>query len=309
MSINYFKAVASLLFAVLLITVSIRKGLFMTQEKVLPFIEHLVELRKRLIIVVVAVIIGMGIAWNFSNDVLSFIEKPITGKTYLTELKKSVYSEVKKRYPSIYNRYQLDKEMITSVKERRLNYSAPLEPFFVQCKISCIAGFIIVLPIVFYQVWLFIAPGLTFREKKLVVPFVTASTVTFCAGALFFLIIIWPVIINFSLSYEMEGLQSWFNLSAYVNFCLRLILIFGLIFELPVLALLLSRLGFVSYSLLAKNRKYALLASSIVAAFHADLITMFVVMVPLYLMYEISVWVAFFFGKKRNAASNSPEVS
>ena len=274
----------------------------MTQEKVLPFIEHLIELRKRLIIVIVAVVIGMGVAWNFSNDILTFIEKPITGKTYLTEIKKSVYSEVKKRFPALYNRYHLEKEMTTSTKERRLNYSAPLEPFFVQCKISGIAGFIIVLPIVFYQVWLFIAPGLTFKEKRLVVPFVTASTVTFCVGALFFLIIIWPVIINFSLSYEMEGLQSWFNLSAYVNFCLRLILIFGLIFELPVIALLLSRFGLVSYGLLARNRKYALLASAIVAAFHADLITMFVIMVPLYLMYEVSVWVAFLFGKKKPAA-------
>ena len=271
----------------------------MTQEKVLPFIEHLVELRKRLIVIVVAVVIGMGFAWNFSTDILSFIEKPITGKTYLTDIKKKVYAEVKQRYPSIYNRYQLDKEMTTTVKDRRLNYSAPLEPFFVQCKISCIAGFIIVLPIVFYQIWLFIAPGLTFKEKRLVVPFVTASTVTFCVGALFFLIIIWPVIINFSLSYELEGLQSWFNLSAYVNFCLRLILIFGLIFELPVITLLLARLGFVSYQLLARNRKYALLASSIIAAFHADLITMFVIMMPLYFMYEVSVWVAFFFGKKR----------
>jgi sec-independent protein translocase protein TatC len=261
--------------------------------------EHLVELRKRLIVIVAAVVIGMGVAWNFSNDLLSFIEKPITGKTYLTDIKKSVYSEVKVRFPALYNRYQLEKEMTSTVKERRLNYSAPLEPFFVQCKISCIAGFIIVLPIVFYQVWLFIAPGLTFREKKLVVPFVTASTFTFCIGALFFLLIIWPVIINFSLSYEMEGLQSWFNLSAYVNFCLRLILLFGLIFELPVIALLLSRLGLVSYEFLAKNRKFALLASSIVAAFHADLITMFVVMIPLYLMYEVSVWVAFFFGKKK----------
>jgi sec-independent protein translocase protein TatC len=275
----------------------------MSQEKVLPFIEHLVELRKRLIIVVVAVVIGMGIAWNYSTDILAFIEKPITGKTYLTELKKSVYAEVKQRYPSIYNRYQLEKEMTTTVKDRRLNYSAPLEPFFVQCKISCIAGFIIVLPIVFYQIWLFIAPGLTFKEKRLVVPFVTASTVTFCAGALFFLIIIWPVIINFSLSYELEGLQSWFNLSAYVNFCLRLILIFGLIFELPVITLLLARLGFVSYQLLARNRKYALLASSIVAAFHADLITMFVIMVPLYLMYEISIWVVLILGGKRKAES------
>lgn len=272
----------------------------MTQEKVLPFLEHLVELRKRLIVIFVALVIGMGVSWNFSTDLLSFIEKPLTGKTYLTEIKKDVYAKVKERFPALYNHYKLDKEVLETVRERKLNYSAPLEPFFVQCKISLIAGFIIVLPIVFYQVWLFVAPALTFREKRMVVPFVTAATVTFCVGALFFLIIIWPVIINFSLSYEMEGLQSWFNLSAYVNFCLRLILVFGLIFELPVIALLLSRMGLVSYGLLARNRKYALLASSIIAAFHADLITMFVIMVPLYLMYEISIWVALIFAKKRS---------
>ncbi len=121
---------------------------------------------------------------------------------------------------------------------------------------------------------------------------------------MFFLIIIWPVIINFSLSYEAEGLQSWFNISAYVNFCLRLILVFGLIFELPVLTLLLARFGIVSYKFLAPKRKYALLASAIVAAFHADLITMFVIMIPLYLMYEISIWVALIFGKKKVVINN-----
>ncbi len=274
----------------------------MTQEKVLPFIEHLVELRKRLIIIFIALVVGMGISWNYSTDVLSFIEKPLTGKTYLTEIKKNVYAEVKVRFPALYNHYKLDREITENSKERRLNYSAPLEPFFVQCKISLIAGFIIVLPIIFYQVWLFIAPAMTFREKRMVVPFVTSATVTFCLGALFFLIVIWPVIINFSLSYEMEGLQSWFNLSAYVNFCLRLILVFGLIFELPVIALLLARMGLINYGLLARNRKYALLASSIVSAFHADLITMFVIMIPLYLMYEISIWVALIFGKKKVVA-------
>jgi sec-independent protein translocase protein TatC len=80
---------------------------------------------------------------------------------------------------------------------------------------------------------------------------------------------------------------------------MRLILVFGLIFELPVLTLLLARFGIVSYAFLSTKRKYALLASAIVASFHADLITMFVIMVPLYLMYEISVWVALIFGKKR----------
>ncbi len=275
----------------------------MSNEKVLPFVEHLVELRKRLIVCVVAVVIGMGVAWNFSPDLLTFVEKPLTGKTYLTDLKKLVYQKVKERYPVLYDHYKLDKDLTTTVKERQLNYSAPLEPFFIQCKISVIAGFILVLPVVFYQVWLFIAPGLTRKEKRLVLPFVTVSSISFCVGALFFLLFIWPVIINFSLSYEAEGLRSWFNLSAYINFCLRLILIFGLIFELPVISLLLSRLGVVSYRLLARNRKYALLASAIIAAFHADLITMFVIMVPLYSMYEVSIWIALIFGKKKPAAA------
>lgn len=274
----------------------------MTEEKVLPFIEHLVELRKRLMIIVIAVVIGMGVAWNFSTDVLNFIEKPLTGRTYLTDIKKDVYLKVKDLAPSLYTRYKLEQEINAPVKKHPLNYSAPLEPFFIQCKISMLAGFILVLPIVFHQLWLFIAPGLTRKERHLVVPFVTAASLTFCVGAMFFLIVIWPVIINFSLSYEAEGLQSWFNISAYVNFCLRLILVFGLIFELPVLTLLLTRFGIVSYAFLAPKRKYALLASSIIAAFHADLITMFVIMVPLYLMYEVSVWVSLIFGKKRPVA-------
>jgi sec-independent protein translocase protein TatC len=274
----------------------------MSNEKVLPFVEHLIELRKRLIVCVVAIVIGMGVAWNFSPDLLNFVERPLTGKTYLTDLKKLVYQQVKERYPVLYERYKLDKDLTTTVKERQLNYSAPLEPFFIQCKISVIAGFILVLPIVFYQVWLFIAPGLTRKEKRLVLPFVTVSSLSFCVGALFFLLFIWPVIINFSLSYEAEGLRSWFNLSAYINFCLRLILVFGLIFELPVISLLLSRLGVVTYRFLARNRKYALLASAVIAAFHADLITMFVIMVPLYSMYEVSIWVALIFGKKKPAA-------
>ncbi len=271
----------------------------MSEEKVIPFIEHLVELRKRLVVIVIAVVIGMGVAWNFSGELLKFIEKPLTGKTYLTEIKKDVYLKVKELAPSMYIRYKLDQEINAPQKQHPLNYSAPLEPFFIQCKISMLAGFVMVLPVVFYQVWLFIAPGLTRRERRMVVPFVIASTLTFCIGAMFFLVIIWPVIINFSLSYEAEGLQSWFNISAYVNFCLRLILLFGLIFELPVLTLILARFGIVTYQFLAPKRKYALLASSIISAFHADLITMFVIMIPLYLMYEISVWVALIFGKKK----------
>jgi len=271
----------------------------MAEVKPLPFIEHLVELRKRLIIVAIAVVIGMGVAWNFSGVIMECVERPLTGRTYLTEIKKAVYLKVKERAPALYGRLKLEQDLAAPPKKHLLNYSAPLEPFFVQCKISMLAGFVLVLPIVFHQVWQFVAPGLTRKERRMVVPFVASATFAFCAGATFFLVAIWPVIINFSLSYEAEGLQSWFNISAYVNFCLRLILIFGLIFELPLLTLILSRFGLVSYRILAPKRKYALLASAVVAAFHADLITMFVIMVPMYLMYEISIWVAYIFGRKR----------
>ena len=271
----------------------------MSEQKVLPFLEHLVELRKRIIIIFVAVVIGMGISWNISTSVLGFVQRPLTGKTYLTDAKKLIYEEVRQRYPSLYERFKLDQELNVPAKERKLNYSAPLEPFFIQCKISMLTGFLLALPVVFYQLWLFVSPGLTRKEKKMAAPFVTASTISFCVGAMFFLIVIWPVIINFSISYESEGLQSWFNLSAYINFCLRLILIFGLIFELPILTLLLARFGIVNGPMLGARRKYALLASAIIAAFHADLITMFVIMVPLYLMYEISIWVAYLFARKK----------
>ncbi|ACH39608.1 twin-arginine translocation pathway protein TatC [Citrifermentans bemidjiense Bem] len=271
----------------------------MVQEKVLPFMEHLVELRKRLIVCVVAIVIGMGVAWNFSTDLLKFVEQPLTGKTYLTDIKNSVYEKVKERYPQAYQQFKLGEQHDVAQKPRMLNYSAPLEPFFVQCKISMLAGMVIVLPVLFHQLWLFVAPGLTRKERRMVVPFVTTASLAFCVGAMFFLVIIWPVIINFSLSYEATGLQSWYNISAYINFCLRLILMFGLIFELPILALLLARFGIINYKMLATRRKYALLASAIVAAFHADLITMFVIMLPLYFMYEVSVWVALLFGKKK----------
>ncbi|HYL80702.1 MAG TPA: twin-arginine translocase subunit TatC, partial [Candidatus Acidoferrum sp.] len=262
------------------------------------------ELRDRLLKCIIALIIGMGLAWNFSGEMLNFVERPLTGHTYLLELKGKVYEAVKQRFPNVYQRYKLGEGLNPVSKEdRRLNYSAPLEPFFVQIKISMIAGCMLALPVVFYHLWMFIAPGLTPKERRWVVPFVTAGTVSFCVGAMFFLIVIWPVIINFSLSYESEGLRSWFNLTAYVNFCLRLITIFGLVFELPVVALILARFGLVNSRFLARQRKFAVLVSAIVAAFHADLVTMAVVWIPLYLMYEISIWVTRIFGRRAPAAA------
>ncbi|HEU0264730.1 MAG TPA: twin-arginine translocase subunit TatC [Geobacterales bacterium] len=277
----------------------------MEESRKLSFVEHLIELRRRLTISLVAVTIGMAIGWTLSTQALVIIQRPLSGHTYLTDLKQVSYGWIKQEFPDFYSRYELDKDHGPAVRERKLNYSTPLEPFFIQIKISLILGIILALPVVFYQLWLFVSPGLTRNERRYVIPFVTASTISFCLGVFVFLTFIWPVIINFSLSYEesIAGLQSWFNLSAYVNFCLRLIFLFGFIFEMPVIAFLLARFGMISGRFLASKRRYALLASAIIAAFHADLITMFVVMFALYIMYEVSIWVAYLFARKKEPAA------
>jgi sec-independent protein translocase protein TatC len=270
--------------------------------------EHLAALRKRLIIIVIAVLVGMGVTWNLSDSMLTFMEKPLLGATYLDTVKQKGFLYLKEHFPAIYGRANLEKELNKPQKKHALNYTAPLEPFFVQCKISILSGFVLVLPVIFYQIWAFVSPLIKHKDRRFVLPFVAASSSAFCAGALFFLTTIWPFIINFSLSYETAGLQSWLSLSSYVDFCLRLILLFGLIAELPLVTLLLTRLGVLSYGFLAPKRKYALLLSSVVAAFHSDLVTMFVIMIPLYLMYEVSVWVAFLFGRDdRDDALPEPE--
>jgi sec-independent protein translocase protein TatC len=279
----------------------------MNDGKVMSFIDHLTELRMRLIRCVIALLIGMGVAWNFSTALLSFVERPLTGHTYLSEVKSTVYEVLKQHYPGIYDRYRLGSNgPAVPAEDRKLNYSAPLEPFFVQIKISLIAGAILALPIILQQIWLFVAPGLTQKERRLLFPFVTAGSISFIVGALFFLLVIWPVIINFSLSYETEGLRSWFNLTAYINFCLRLIMIFGLVFELPVVAAILARIGMINARFLARQRKFAVLASALVAAFHADLLTMAVVWIPLYLMYEVSIWIVRVFERRRVAVAPAP---
>lgn len=265
----------------------------------MSLVEHLTELRKRLLWCVFALFVGMGVAWHFAEPILAFLERPLTGHTYLVAVKDDIYEAMKSRFPAMYQRYKLAEHQADSHPEdRKLNYTAPLEPFFVQIKISMIAGAVLALPVILYQLWGFIAPGLTARERRLAAPFITAGTVSFIVGAMFFLLIIWPVIINFSLSYESAGLRSWFSLTAYVNFCLRLLCIFGLVFELPVVATILARLGLVTSHFLAQQRKFAVLASAIVAAFHADLITMFVIWIPLYFMYEVSIWMARLAGKR-----------
>lgn len=254
----------------------------------MPFLEHLQELRKRLIASFIALFIGMMVAWPLVPTVQQFITRPLNEPSVTQKWSYELQTWLVQRYPEVTRRWNLDPKP-PQVNPHKLNYMAPLEPFFVQMKISMITGLALAFPVILYQMWLFFAPALHPHEKKYVYYLLPSATIAFVLGDLFFLQLVWPLIISFSLRYESEFLYSMLNLTSFVNFCLRLLLLFGLIFELPLILIILARVGVVRVEALRRQRKLALLLSAVVAAFHADILTMMAIAIPIYLVYELSI--------------------
>ncbi|MGO9177183.1 MAG: twin-arginine translocase subunit TatC [Desulfobaccales bacterium] len=263
----------------------------------MPFLEHLEELRKRLIICIVAVVIATGIAWPLVPTVQKFITRPLQKPSITQEWHYSLETFLLRKFPEAAKGFGLEKPEPPRVTLHRLNYMAPLEPFFVQMKISLITGLALAFPVILYQLWLFFAPALYPKERRILMFFIPLGTVAFILGDLFFLKLVWPLVISFSLRYESEFLFSMLNLTYFVNFCLRLLVLFGLIFELPLVLLILARIGLVEVDFLRRQRRLAILLSAVVAAFHADLLTMTAIAIPIYLMYELSILAVRLFGR------------
>jgi sec-independent protein translocase protein TatC len=261
----------------------------------MSFLEHLEELRKRLIVSVVALLIGMAVGWPLVPTVQRYITRPLNEPSVTQKWSYTAQTWLLKKFPKVANRLEID-PVPPKVEPHRLNYMAPLEPFFVQMKISLINGLALSFPFIIFQLWLFFAPALHPHEKKYVYYFVPIGMVAFILGDIFFLQFVWPLIISFSLRYESEFLYSMLNISSFVNFCLRLLILFGLIFELPLILLVLARVGVVRVDFLRKQRRLAILLSAVVAAFHADLLTMTVIAIPIYGMYELSILAIRMFG-------------
>jgi len=261
----------------------------------MSFLEHLEELRRRLIVCVVAVIICMAVSWPLVPTVQHYITRPLQEPSITQKWSYVLESWATQKFPDLARRVGL---MPTppKVNPHRLNYMAPLEPFFVQMKVTMITGLALAFPLILYQMWLFFAPALYPKEKKIIYYFLPVGTVAFVLGDYFFLKLVWPLIISFSLRYESEFLFSMLNLTQFVNFCLRLLLLFGLIFELPLILLILARVGIVRVDFLRRQRRVAILLSAVVAAFHADVLTMAAIALPLYGMYELSIVTVRLFG-------------
>jgi sec-independent protein translocase protein TatC len=228
-----------------------------------PLTEHLAELRTRLIRIVLAVIIGTVVAFTKANYLFEILKMPLL-----------------KVNPNL-----------------KLYFLSPTEPFFTAFKISFLAGFILVSPFVFYQIWKFIEPALYEHEKKLVFPFVIFTTLFFIIGCLFSFYLVLPVAIGFFINFGniQLGAEAIFSVKEYISFVLRMILAFGLTFELPVVLSLLARLGLVTPEFLVKSRPYFIVLAFIIAAIITptpDAISQLMLAIPLILFYEISILMA-----------------
>jgi sec-independent protein translocase protein TatC len=232
----------------------------------MPFLEHLGELRKRIMWSLTALLIGIVVALPIKGYVITYLEKPITDS------------------------------------KQTLVYLTLTEAFWVEMKVALILGLFIASPVILWQVWAFIAPGLYSHEKKYALPFVLIGSVMFIGGGVFALKVVTPFAIQFLLSYSRPGLTPMISVGSYIDFLLKFILAFGVVFELPLALTLASRMGFVTPQMLARNRKYAILINFVVAAILTptpDIFNQCLMAGPLILLYEVGIISARIFGRAR----------
>ncbi|GBD97040.1 MAG TPA: twin-arginine translocase subunit TatC [Nitrospirae bacterium] len=249
-----------------------------------PLTEHLGELRNRIIIILVVVSITFGVCFYYSEHIFRLLTLPLH---YTLEF-------------SLENPYV----SLSAIKNSGLElvFLAPAEALWMHIKISFISAFIISSPLIFFEVWRFIAPGLLEKERKYALPFVFTTTFLFLLGALFCFIIVLPFAMNFLLTYKTENLKPMISVGKYIDFCLKFILSFGAIFELPVVTVFATRMGIVTPDVLAKNRKYAVLIAFIAAALLTptpDAFNQTLMAVPIIILYEAGIWASRILDRKK----------
>ncbi|SHJ34626.1 Sec-independent protein translocase TatC [Malonomonas rubra DSM 5091] len=178
------------------------------------------------------------------------------------------------------------------------------EPFFTLLKVAALAGLVVAFPIIVWQLWGFISPGLYAHEKKLVIPFVFFSSLCFGAGTYFGFTFVFPMVFAFLVKYgtEIGGISAMLSMGSYLTLASRLLIAFGLVFELPIVIFFLARMGVVDHKFLARNRKFALLLAFIMGAVLTppDLFSQTSIALPFIILYEVGIIVARLFGKKKS---------
>ena len=241
----------------------------MIEDEKMPFTGHLEELRKRLVICFIAIGIGFIISYGFKEKIFHYLTIPLISAM------------------------QADDKLI---------FTGLPEAFFTYLKVSLLSGLMLSAPVILYQFWMFVAPGLYDKERKLLIPIVLLSSFFFVGGALFGYFIVFPFGFKFFLGFATETIRPLPSMREYLSFSSKLLLAFGLVFELPLIITFLARLGIVTVEFLKKNRKYAILLFFVVAAILTppDVVTQIMMAFPLMALYEISILGARVFGKKKS---------
>jgi sec-independent protein translocase protein TatC len=248
-------------------------------DKKLTFTQHLGELRRALVVSAIAIVVCFGVAVAFWKYLHWALMLPV--RELLPEGSFTMYSGV-------------------------------FGPIFYMLKLGLIGGLIAASPVIFWQLWWFIAPGLYPKEKRMAIPFVVATTLFFLGGAAFCYFIILPFMAAYSIGQMTEEAQMLLELGRYLGNATMFILAFGLVFETPVLVFLLVSLGVVTPKSLGRARKYVLLASFVIAAIitpSADPVNQTIVGLPLYVMYEIGLLTSYLFVKRRKKRAPPEEDS
>lgn len=236
------------------------------QDDSLSLMDHLTELRKRLIRCLIAIAIGFLLCYGFKEVLFLILVAP------------------------------LQEAMGTGT----LIFTGLPEAFFTYLKVALLGGFFLAFPYLLTEFWLFVSPGLYQKEKKLLVPIIFLSGVFFISGALFAYFVVFPWGFRFFLGFATESIQALPSMKEYLAFASKMLLAFGLVFEMPLVLTGMAKMGLVTPVFLAKNRKYALLIFFTLAAILTppDVITQIMMAIPLVLLYEISILGARAFHKK-----------
>ncbi len=257
----------------------------------MSFWGHLEELRKRIVRSVIWIAIGFGVCFNFSENILSALLWPMNTKVTLKSTF-PFYSAVPNAVP------------------QKLHYTTLIEPFWSNLKIGLIAGIMLVFPFVMWELWKFFSPALHLKERRYIGYFVMFSTLFFAAGVLFCFFVLLPVAVPFLLTYKTENLIAILRIGDYIDFVLKFLLASGIVFELPLIIVLLSRMGIVSPAVLSKYRKFAFLGAFILGAILTptpDVFNQTILSLPIYLLYELGILFARVFGRPKKPSADLME--
>jgi len=237
------------------------------------FLDHLEELRKRIIRSIIYVAVGFCVCWWKVEKIYDIMQRPIMDALHANGL------------------------------SEKLVYLNPTEPFNLYLKIAALAGLFLTSPLVLYQVWLFIAPGLYRKEKRYVVPFMVSTILLFSAGGYFGYKFVYPYALNFLIGFSKQ-FQPMITIGEYTSLFLTVILGMGLIFEMPILIFFLALMGIVSAGFMWKNFRYAILVIFIIAAIvtpTTDMLNMCIFAAPMVVLYAVSIGVAWLVHPKQRA--------